>query len=121
MNDYWPLFEAAKQGKTIQKLNLQNDKWYDCDPCASDVSFRHAPEFYRIKPEPKLRPWKPEEGVGKIVRVKAPNTITTVLGYEPVGRRFVLAADSQLVRRLTGDELIEQCTQLDGKPCGVEE
>jgi hypothetical protein len=59
--EYLPLIQAAAEGKTIQRYNVLNDTWYDCDPNIGDVSFRHAPMFYRIKPTPKLRPWTAEE------------------------------------------------------------
>jgi hypothetical protein len=55
---YLPVIEAWSGGRVIQVED--NGVWHDCLPL-SDVSFRKDPTRYRIKPEPQLRPWKPEE------------------------------------------------------------
>jgi hypothetical protein len=55
INEYWHLLEAAKAGKTIQRLI--DGKWYD----VTSTDFTSCPEDYRVKPEPKLRPWRQRE------------------------------------------------------------
>lgn len=52
---YWHLIEAAKAGKVIEET------WCGGWLTAKSTNFDRPPEFYRIKPEPRLRPWKPEE------------------------------------------------------------
>ena len=70
IEQYWPMLEAARQGKTIQRFS--NDKWWDCDPHNSSVRFGDDWSKYRIKPEPRLRPWTPQEvPVGAIVHDNA--------------------------------------------------
>lgn len=63
LKSLWPVLEAFKDGKTIQYLSY--GQWGDED----SLTFSQAAGRYRIKPEPKLRPWKPEEvPVGALVR-----------------------------------------------------
>lgn len=47
--------QAYAEGKTIQFLN--GGKWYD----VYDTDFYQSPDVYRIKPEPKYRPFKNQE------------------------------------------------------------
>ena len=50
-----PIIKAYAEGKTIQFLN--GGKWYD----VYDTDFYQSPDVYRIKPEPKYRPFKNQE------------------------------------------------------------
>lgn len=50
-----PIIQAYAEGRTIQFLD--GGKWLDL--CESD--FYKSPERYRIKPEPKYRPFKTKE------------------------------------------------------------
>ena len=50
-----PIMQAYAEGRTIQFLD--GSKWLDL--CESD--FYESPERYRIKPEPKYRPFKTNE------------------------------------------------------------
>ena len=50
-----PIIQAYAEGKTIQFLD--GGKWLDL--CESD--FYEPPERYRIKPEPRYRPFKTQE------------------------------------------------------------
>ena len=51
-----PLIQAYAEGKTIQRIDDKN-KWIDL--CI--VNFDYSPNKYRIKPEPKYRPFKNQE------------------------------------------------------------
>ncbi len=60
-----PIITAFAEGKTIE-FKSHKGIWSDCIRC--ELDFSNLPECYRIKPEPKLRPWKPEEvPVGAVV------------------------------------------------------
>ncbi len=60
-----PVIEAFAAGKVVQVRVEQ--RWHD----AYDLEFTESADDYRIKPEPKLRPWKVEEvPVGALVRTK---------------------------------------------------
>ena len=50
-----PIMEAYSKGKTIQIKN--QDKWVDL----IEATFGASPDKYRIKPEPKYRPFKSRE------------------------------------------------------------
>ena len=50
-----PIITAFAEGKTIQIKN--KDKWADLE----EPDFRCSPDKYRIKPEPKYRPFKTQE------------------------------------------------------------
>jgi len=63
---YLPLIQAFAEGKTIQFRNKITQQWNDINIPAFELD-----REYRIKPEPKLRPWKPEEvPVGMLIRNK---------------------------------------------------
>lgn len=53
-----PIIQAYAEGKTIQyKVNEVKGGWQDM----YNPSFNDAPSEYRIKPEPKYRPFKTKE------------------------------------------------------------
>ena len=52
-----PIIEAYSKGKTIQIWDESKSKWFDLDVAA----FGAYPDKYRIKPEPKYRPFKNQE------------------------------------------------------------
>ena len=49
--------QAFVEGKTIQRYDDKKDDWYDISPNAN-IDFCYD---YRIKPEPKYRPFKNQE------------------------------------------------------------
>ena len=51
-----PIIQAFAEGKTIQYRNAECE-WEDI-PIGVNLSFADAPSEYRIKPEPKYRPFK---------------------------------------------------------------
>ena len=55
--DFLPMVQALADGKTIQ---FYTGSWVDLSS-EDETSFALPLERYRIKPEPKLREWKPEE------------------------------------------------------------
>ena len=52
-----PVIQAFVGGKTIQRYDDKKDDWYDISPNAN-IDFCYD---YRIKPEPKYRPFKNQE------------------------------------------------------------
>jgi hypothetical protein len=71
-NEFLPLLQALAEGKQIQRRYIDRDAnppdcyaWNDADAICTDIPV----DRWRIKPEPNLRPWKPEEvPVGAMVR-----------------------------------------------------
>ena len=51
-----PIIQAFADGKTIEFLNIRN-MWEEIE----DLLFCKEPKCYRIKPEPKYRPFKDKE------------------------------------------------------------
>lgn len=54
--DLLPIIQAFAEGKTVQFKNSFED-WIDCD----NIMYNWPPKDYRIKPEPKYRPFKDAE------------------------------------------------------------
>ena len=52
-----PIIEAFAEGKVIQCKNCITNEWRDFD----EPAFNGLPDNYRIKPEPKYRPFKTKE------------------------------------------------------------
>ena len=55
-----PIMQAFAEGKTIQYFNDDKDDWEDISKY-SNVTFENDPDYYRIKPELKYRPFKSVE------------------------------------------------------------
>ena len=55
-----PIIQAFAEGKDIQIRNITDDGWDDIND--DRMSFCAKAEAYRIKPEPKYRPFKSQEG-----------------------------------------------------------
>lgn len=89
----WPLIKAYGEGKTVQ-LNCntaENPKWQDM----SSLNFNCFPNSCRIKPEPKLRPWKPEEvPVGAWYKSSAGTIYIPVCKSEDGKLAFIGTSDS---------------------------
>lgn len=47
-----PIIQAFADGKVIQ-FKKSSETWMDCN----GISFIYSPKYYRIKPEPKYRPF----------------------------------------------------------------
>lgn len=84
------------------------------------------PDHYRIRPQPKLRPWKPEEvPVGALVTYKSyePSTCRGIIMHV-TGSKVWTTFDTEVDKDLDY-MLSEHVHSLDGgktwKPCGVEE
>ena len=54
-----PIIQAYAEGKTIQIYDDVEEVWIDIN--FEDPRFEGIPSYYRIKPEPKYRPFKSQE------------------------------------------------------------
>lgn len=52
-----PIIQAFAEGKVIQCRSIISNEWRDFD----EPAFNGLPDNYRIKPEPKYRPFKSQE------------------------------------------------------------
>ena len=55
-----PIIQAFAEGKTIQ-VKVTDNRWYDWKDKIDELNFNSGPQNYRIKPEPKYRPFKSQE------------------------------------------------------------
>lgn len=113
--EYLPFVQAAAEGKTIQWKHETG--WIDFE---EDCNFSDPAHEYRIKPEPKLRPWKPEEVpmLAWYKRKGEANEWMTLAGISSYGKGVRLSLGTGWVQAF---EELEHST--DGgktwQPCGV--
>ena len=58
--DYLPIIKAYSEGEVIQAKLIKSGKWIDIDD-EEELTLSCPPSEYRIKPEPKYRPFKSQE------------------------------------------------------------
>ena len=122
--EYLPLIQAAAEGKTIQIYTPSCPIWQDMtgdvwgDLFGDDDSERGV--AYRIKPEPRLRPWTAAEALGKSVFL-ASNAQETWMIYATRCGMFLGFTPAGLDGSQSPEWYLAKCKQLDGSPCGVEE
>ena len=78
---FLPIIQAWADGKTIQwRETPTSGQWHDYLSVGL-CNFSGSADEYRIKPEPKLRPWKPDEvPFGALIRVKASKVWHLIVG-----------------------------------------
>lgn len=115
-----PIIQAYVEGKPIQSRCVKGDTslWYDDEDPSFDDGFE-----YRIKPEPKYRPFANAEecwtemekhqpfGWMKHKKDGSRSLITSVIGYE---RKVYFDEDGWYI-----DRIMEHYTFADGTPFGV--
>lgn len=118
-----PIIHAFAEGKTVQFKNSFED-WIDCD----NIMFNWPPKDYRIKPEPKYRPFKDAEECWQEMQKHEPFgwvkdkerghkvTITRVNDDENTG---FMAINGKSEWTLEG--LMDYYTFADGTPFGIKE
>ena len=116
--DYLPLMQALSEGKTIQIDVSGSNSWSD----VNNTDFAFSPNYYRIKPEPKLRPWTPEE-VPVGIYITAGSIIYSVVAYNTINNGIRIIEDSR-IRELSVLQLFNdwKYSSDNGKtwhPCGV--
>jgi hypothetical protein len=106
-----PLVEAIAEGKTVEYRLRDSVSWNDKTVLGFDL--RNCE--YRIKPEPKYRPYTREEWekVDK-VRDKTTGSVRAVVAVNECVCVYGLCAYGF-------DAAMDRFTHLDGSPCGVEE
>lgn len=104
-------------------LDFNQGDWFDldCEFIWEDASVDLSRYTFRKKLEPKLRQWKPEEAIGKIVRSKQrpPELIWQITSAGSSG--FYGNMPACHGGNGSAEWYLKNCEQLDGSPCGVQE
>lgn len=104
-----PIIQAFAEGKTIE-VRVGNDSWVKTDEVYGG---RNNDYDYRIKPEPKYRPFKDAEECWQETQEHQPfGGVKTDEGYE------------QIWHANKGDDfnaIFKTCTFADGTPFGIKE
>ena len=100
-----PIIQAFIDGKQIQHLY---NKWEDIENLTSDLIIN--PELYRIKPEPKYRPFKNGEECWQEMQK-----------HQPFG--WIKSKDEVSISNVdfNYNDLVEYYIFADGAPFGIEE
>lgn len=115
-----PIIQAYVEGKTIQSRCIKGDTslWYDEEDPSFDEDFE-----YRIKPEPKYRPFKDAEECWNEMRKHYPFGWVKL---KATGKYFIQKAVGDFLavvgiddRPTSYDKLFEEYTFADGVSFGV--
>ena len=123
-----PVMQAFVEGKTIQRYDDKKDDWYDISPNAN-IDFCYD---YRIKPEPKYRPFKTKEECWNEmhkhpdfgwVKVNANVTceyeqIVRICDYRKTELTFNIANSDDVY---TSEMMLNTYTFIDGTPFGIKD
>ena len=123
-----PLIQEYAEGRIVQIKNFDGT-WSDA---SDDVAFCNLPDDYRIKPESEYRPYRDcdemiKDYCEKFNLVPSPYTMPMIWvmfkdrNYKHLIRGFCNCSVCINVTWYSFDELLEQCTYLDGTPCGIKE
>lgn len=115
-----PIIKAFSEGETIQHLDIINNKWEDVD----EFVYHGSVKSYRIKPEPKYRPFKDAEECWQELLKHQP--FGWIKGKEGEHHSLItsIIADEEevYINGISGfvlDEIMEHYTFADGLPFGV--
>lgn len=122
------LVEAFWDGKLEYNSGSSGDrKWYQAE---EPPGIGEMPSYYRIRPEPKLRPWQPEEvPVGCLLKDDSieygSNSVSVLLCRRGAWIHYINHENAKFESCLLGEALRRFTHSTDhGKtwlPCGVEE
>ena len=116
-----PILQAFADGKTIESRCIKGDKslWYDDD----DPSFDNDLE-YRIKPEPRYRPFKDAEECWNEIQKHKPFGWVNYNGYRANIAAVMGSAITFINNKgytLFFQQAFEGCTFIDKQPFGIKE
>ena len=116
-----PIIQAWSEGKTIQYYSEENG-WIDW---LNFVNFNEPPSTYRIKPEPKYRPFKNQEECWTEMLKHHPfgwirnNDTQRWCNVGSIGRNnYGVVIDNSI---LYFDLAFNTCNFVDGPPFGIKE
>lgn len=120
-----PIMQAFAEGKTIQLLD--GGKWLD----VYETDFHESPVKYRIKPEPRYRPFKTRgecwdemmkhQPFGWIKLKENKEEIVHIARIFEVPNNLLITLSIDEVRNVTSGYLLSAYTFADGAPFGIKE
>ena len=123
-----PIIQAFAEGKTIEMYN--NTEWQDL--IIESIKFDCKPSCYRIKPEPKYRPFKTKEECWNEMQKHQPfgwlkskkDGRFCCIGEVPWSDEFetvhIALSTSESLSR-SSDSVFDEYTFADGTPFGIRE
>ena len=117
INKVMPILQALAEGKTIQ-FAATSKEWVDLDGNKDGLSFEtliNNPQSYRIKPEPKYRPFKDAEECWQEMQKHQPIGYTKLIGE--IEYSFITDVDDTI----NYSDAIKEYTFADGTPFGIKE
>ena len=126
--DLLPIIQAWAEGKTIEIYN--NTEWKDW--IIESIKFDCNPSCYRIKPEPRYRPFKTREECWNEMQNHQPfgwlkskmngrfSCIGEVYGSDEFETVYIALSTSESLSR-SSDSMFEQYTFYDGTTFGIKE
>ena len=121
-----PIIQAFAEGKTVQFLD--GGKWAD----VYETDFHESPVKYRIKPEPKYRPFKTQEECWNEMLKHHPfgwlkskmngrfSCIGEVYGSDEFETVYIALSTNESLSR-SSDSMFEQYTFYDGTTFGIKD
>ena len=111
-----PIIQAFAEGKTIQFYN--GDEWADLD----EATFSASPDKYRIKPEPKYRPFENQEECWQEMQKHQPfgwvkNECGNIFNIIAIFKESIKLNESSHHY----SDLCKQFKFMDGTPFGIKE
>ena len=114
-----PIIQAFAEGKVIQCRSIISNEWRDFD----EPAFNGLPDNYRIKPEPKYRPFKSQEECWNEMHkhpdfgwVKYKDS-KSMYHIRVIGHGYILIDGADL----SFFEAFDKCEFFDGTPFGIKE
>lgn len=117
-----PIIQAFADGNTIEFLNARN-MWEELE----DVLFCREPKYYRIKPEPKYRPFKTKEECwnemmkhqpfGWLTSKKTDNNV--LIGYVCELNNVYISFTAGESEAYSAEMLFDNYKFVDGTPFGI--
>lgn len=113
-----PIIQAFAEGKTIQVKALDG-LWYSGEDGKCEINFNADPQKYRIKPEPKYRPFKnKEECWQEMLKHKPFGWIEDKEANEYFNVQCIASGDKAIDLYT---RLLKRCVFIDGTPFGIKE
>lgn len=119
-----PIIQAFADGKTVQLFNGANERWEDLD----EPTFDGDPSDYRIKPEPKYRPFKSQEECWQEMFKHQPFGWLKNKGGSDILIDFIYMGKEPMIVWATGDKSSYSISKIfndyvfaDGTPFGIKE